>query len=69
MIRKIRDTFVLHGAEEIDTPAFERREVLRGQYGEENEKLLFDLDDQGHCSFFRVDFVDFVDFDSIWCPS
>ena len=35
-----------HGAQEIDTPVFERREVLMEKYGE-NSKLVYDLADQG----------------------
>ena len=42
----IRSVFKLHGAVEIDTPVFERKEVLLGKYGEES-KLIFDLADQG----------------------
>ncbi len=42
----IRRVFKLHGAVEIDTPVFERKEVLAGKYGEAN-KLVYDLVDQG----------------------
>lgn len=38
--------FLRHGAQEIDTPVFERREVLMEKYGE-NSKLVYDLADQG----------------------
>ena len=38
--------FKRHGAETIDTPVFERREVLTGKYGEDS-KLIYDLKDQG----------------------
>jgi histidyl-tRNA synthetase len=43
----IRSVFSRHGAVEIDTPVFERRETLTGKYGEEGGKLIYDLADQG----------------------
>lgn len=43
----ITEVFKRHGAESIDTPVFELREVLMGKYGEEGGKLVFDLADQG----------------------
>ena len=39
-------TFKRHGAETIDTPVFELKEVLTGKYGEDS-KLIYDLADQG----------------------
>ena len=42
---QIRQVFERHGAQEIDTPVFERREVLMGKYGEEGAKLVYDLAD------------------------
>lgn len=45
-ISKIKAVFQRHGASEIDTPVFERRETLTGKYGEES-KLIYDLEDQG----------------------
>jgi histidyl-tRNA synthetase len=42
----IRSTFKVHGAVEIDTPVFERKDVLLDKYGEES-KLIYDLADQG----------------------
>ncbi|CAD5220858.1 unnamed protein product [Bursaphelenchus okinawaensis] len=48
---KVLDTitkiFKKHGAECIDTPVFELKEVLMGKYGEEGGKLVYDLADQG----------------------
>lgn len=42
--------FKKHGAQGIDTPVCERREILTGKYGEDS-KLIFDLQDQGmNCS-------------------
>jgi len=43
---KIVDIFKLHGAETIETPVFELKEVLTGKYGEDS-KLIYDLADQG----------------------
>lgn len=38
--------FKRHGGVTIDTPVFERREILAGKYGEDS-KLIYDLADQG----------------------
>lgn len=43
---KVVECFKLHGAETIDTPVFELKEVLTGKYGEDS-KLIYDLKDQG----------------------
>lgn len=43
----VTESFKRHGAETIDTPVFELRDVLMGKYGEEGGKLIFDLADQG----------------------
>lgn len=42
----IIECFKRHGAETIDTPVFERKDVLTGKYGEDS-KLIYDLQDQG----------------------
>lgn len=42
----IRTIYKQHGAVEIDTPVFERKDILLGKYGEQ-QKLIFDLQDQG----------------------
>ncbi|EGR34186.1 hypothetical protein IMG5_021010 [Ichthyophthirius multifiliis] len=42
----IQETFLKHGAVEIDTPVFELKETLTGKYGNDS-KLIYDLDDQG----------------------
>lgn len=42
----ITDCFELHGAQPIDTPVCERRDILAGNYGEES-KLIYNLEDQG----------------------
>lgn len=46
VLKTIASVFEKHGAEAIDTPVFERKELLTGQYGEES-KLVYDLNDQG----------------------
>ena len=42
----ITDVFRAHGAVALDTPVFELRDVLSGNYGEDS-KLIYDLQDQG----------------------
>ncbi|XP_061378966.1 histidine--tRNA ligase, cytoplasmic isoform X1 [Danaus plexippus] len=46
VLQKIISVFKKHGAECIDTPVFELKEVLTGKYGEDS-KLIYDLKDQG----------------------
>ncbi|KAL1505388.1 hypothetical protein ABEB36_004966 [Hypothenemus hampei] len=46
VLSKIIAVFKKHGAETIDTPVFELKEVLTGKYGEDS-KLIYDLKDQG----------------------
>lgn len=43
---KIETIFQQYGAQAIDTPVFELKEVLTGKYGEDS-KLIYDLADQG----------------------
>jgi histidyl-tRNA synthetase len=43
LIEKIRSGFELHGFLPIETPAFERLELLMGKYGPEGEKLIFKI--------------------------
>ena len=45
-INLISTVFKQHGAEQIDTPVFELKEILMNKYGEDS-KLIYDLDDQG----------------------
>lgn len=45
VFKKIVDIFQLHGAVTIDTPIFERKEILTQKYGEDS-KLIYDLNDQ-----------------------
>ncbi|KAF8512857.1 histidine-tRNA ligase [Hysterangium stoloniferum] len=42
----IKDVFTSYGGTGLDTPVFERKDILAGKYGED-EKLIFDLADQG----------------------
>ena len=42
-VARVKRTFVLHGFEPLETPAFERLEVLSGKYGEEGDKLVFKI--------------------------
>lgn len=43
---KIVACFKRHGAQAIDTPVVELKEILTGKYGEDS-KLIYDLQDQG----------------------
>ncbi|CAD89746.1 Histidine--tRNA ligase [Caenorhabditis elegans] len=47
VLQTVTETFNRYGAETIDTPVFELRDVLMGKYGEEGGKLVYDLQDQG----------------------
>lgn len=42
----VKSVFERHGAVTIDTPVFERKDILTGKYGEDS-KLIYDLADQG----------------------
>ncbi|XP_053974612.1 histidine--tRNA ligase, cytoplasmic isoform X2 [Hylaeus volcanicus] len=46
VLDKIITVFKRHGAETIDTPVFELKDILTGKYGEDS-KLIYDLKDQG----------------------
>ncbi|KAL0269022.1 UNVERIFIED_CONTAM: hypothetical protein PYX00_010766 [Menopon gallinae] len=46
VLEKIIAVFKRHGAETIDTPIFELKDVLTGKYGEDS-KLIFDIADFG----------------------
>ncbi|KAJ1358995.1 hypothetical protein KIN20_017583 [Parelaphostrongylus tenuis] len=47
VLKVVTEAFKRHGAETIDTPVFELKDVLMGKYGEEGGKLVYDLQDQG----------------------
>jgi len=42
----VREVFTSYGGTGLDTPVFERKDILAGKYGED-AKLIFDLADQG----------------------
>lgn len=44
--RIVKECFTTFGGGCLDTPVFERKEILAGKYGED-AKLIFDLQDQG----------------------
>ena len=44
--RTVKDCFTTFGGSQLDTPVFERKEILTDKYGED-AKLIFDLMDQG----------------------
>ena len=46
ILAQISTVFKKHAAKKLDTPVFEREEVLKGKYGEDS-KLIYDLKDQG----------------------
>lgn len=46
IFQQIISVFKRHGAQTIDTPVFELKEILTGKYGEDS-KLIYDLADQG----------------------
>lgn len=43
----IKRTFKLYGFEQIETPAMENRETLTGKYGEEGDRLIFNVLNSG----------------------
>ncbi|KAI0320041.1 histidyl-tRNA synthetase [Amylostereum chailletii] len=46
IINIVKECFAVYGGAELDTPVFERKDVLTDKYGEDS-KLIFDLKDQG----------------------
>ncbi|HBJ76376.1 MAG TPA: histidine--tRNA ligase [Porphyromonadaceae bacterium] len=46
----IRKVFLLHGFQQIETPAMEQLSTLMGKYGEEGDKLLFKILNSGNFS-------------------
>ncbi len=47
IFQTIRTAFTLHGFEPLETPAFEKLETLMGKYGEEGDKLIFKILNNG----------------------
>jgi histidyl-tRNA synthetase len=43
----IRKHYIRHGAVSIETPIMEHKHILMGKYGEDGDKLIYELDDQG----------------------
>ena len=43
----IRDVFIKYGYLEIQTPSFEKRETLSGKYGNEGDRLIFNILNSG----------------------
>ncbi|KAI1504562.1 putative histidyl-tRNA synthetase [Biscogniauxia marginata] len=46
ILQTISDVFKRHGGIPLDTPVFERRDILSEKYGEDS-RLIYDLEDQG----------------------
>ena len=55
IINSITNTFELFGAEPIETPIIERLNIVKNIYGEEFNKLVYQLNDQGDDLFLRYD--------------
>src|SRR5438270_5310547 len=47
IFQTIRNVFELYGFEPLETPAMENLETLMGKYGEEGDKLIFKLLNNG----------------------
>ncbi len=48
LIKTIQHEFINAGGEPLETPVFERSDVLLGKYGEEaDNKLIYNLKDEG----------------------
>lgn len=47
ILRMIRETFELYGFQPLETPAMENTSTLLGKYGEEGDKLIFRILDNG----------------------
>ncbi len=47
ILNTIKEQFGLHGFEPLETPAFERLETLMGKYGDEGDKLIFKILNNG----------------------
>ena len=47
ILNAIRSVFELYGFEPLETPAMENLETLMGKYGEEGDKLIFKILNNG----------------------
>ncbi|GMR44380.1 hypothetical protein PMAYCL1PPCAC_14575, partial [Pristionchus mayeri] len=55
VLKIMTDAFERYGAETIETPVFELRDVLTGMYGEEGGKQLYDQEQEGELLSMRYD--------------
>ena len=47
IIETIKETFELYGFEPLETPSMENLETLMGKYGDEGDKLIFKILNNG----------------------
>ena len=47
IFQTIRETFELFGFQPLETPSMENLDTLTGKYGEEGDKLIFKILDNG----------------------
>ncbi len=47
IIQKLKDNFMRFGYHEIQTPSFEKSNVLKGNYGQEGDRLIFNILNSG----------------------
>ncbi len=47
IIQKLKDNFVRFGYHEIQTPSFEKSNILKGNYGKEGDRLIFNILNSG----------------------
>lgn len=47
IIQKLKDNFMRFGYHEIQTPSFEKSNILKGNYGQEGDRLIFNILNSG----------------------
>ena len=47
IIQKLKDNFIRFGYHEIQTPSFEKSNILKGNYGQEGDRLIFNILNSG----------------------
>ena len=47
IIQKLKDNFLRFGYHEIQTPSFEKSNILKGNYGQEGDRLIFNILNSG----------------------
>ena len=47
IIQKLKDNFIRFGYHEIQTPSFEKSYILKGNYGQEGDRLIFNILNSG----------------------